>query len=635
LNPKASDQRWTWLLAAALAAVVGAGCSASASDSGSPNAPAAGTGGSGGAGAPPEQDAGAGGQSGGAGDFLDGSPLGEVGADAFIDNPVDRLFAVPERTPPDILGEDVFNPQAYVATASACYSGHSNAPACGEADCEAFASCCVATGNCCEVQSNETLDFVQCAGSSLDACASAQGVATDSFGPDAPMLNDGGLVPNGGVTAEGGALVGDVVSPASERVVLSARFTAPRDCGGACLQSAGVAVTAATDSFEGVAAGLLLSGSREVVSLILGGEAVDEFEAGVDTTRWGLELSPDGVVHVMRDGASMGEYPFDAGALEQARVAVFGRNLGPLSTSAAVASLTIRSELCDAPTAWPVRMPLLLTLGEQASPALTKAEEPSIEAGFVAFELDGEVFVAEQQGFAHVDVLTPEPAIVPLAAFEEGGVGAPELFTWLDTLHAIYTAYDANGVGRIGAAVMSEGLMQQRPAPVLSPSGDEVSLERPTLIVRDDLLVMVVHATLQSGATELRAYYSNELGLGWARIVGGTLEELTHVDEPTSEAQSPSLIVHNGAYQLYYARRAGTRWSIELAVSDELLIWRPLGEVLGPSGEGFDSMGARGADALSSGSQIELVFMGLDGVSSQLGYAARATPTNTASTTQP
>jgi hypothetical protein len=46
-------------------------------------------------------------------------------------------------------------------------------------------------------------------------------------------------------------------------------------------------------------------------------------------------------------------------------------------------------------------------------------------------------------------------------------------------------------------------------------------------------------------------------------------------------------------------------------------------------------MGARGADALSSGSQIELVFMGLDGVSSQLGYAARATPTNTASTTQP
>ena len=80
----------------------------------------------------------------------------------------------------------------------------------------------------------------------------------------------------------------------------------------------------------------------------------------------------------------------------------------------------------------------------------------------------------------------------------------------------------------------------------------------------------------------------------------------------------------------YYARRAGTRWGVELAVSDELLIWRPLGEVLGPSGDGFDSMGARSPDAVSGDDRIELIYSGQDGVSFQLGYAERPAPSGSA-----
>jgi hypothetical protein len=90
------------------------------------------------------------------------------------------------------------------------------------------------------------------------------------------------------------------------------------------------------------------------------------------------------------------------------------------------------------------------------------------------------------------------------------------------------------------------------------------------------------------------------------------------------------LIIHNSAYHLYYARRTGTRWSVELAVSDELILWRSMGEVLGGSNEGFDSLGARSPDALSQPDRIDIVYAGQDGVSFRLGTASRAAPSDTA-----
>jgi predicted GH43/DUF377 family glycosyl hydrolase len=209
-------------------------------------------------------------------------------------------------------------------------------------------------------------------------------------------------------------------------------------------------------------------------------------------------------------------------------------------------------------------------------------------------------------------------------------VGDPELFWVGDFLYLFYTAYDANGEGSIGFASLTGNMPQKNPVPILEPEGDVASYDSPTVALRDDLIVLIVRATLQSGATELRAFYTVDLDGVWARVVDGTLEQLTRIDGPTSAVTSPSLIVHNSAYHLYYARRTGTRWAIELAVSDELLIWRPLGEALGASGEGFDSMGARGPDARSANDRIEMVYTGQDGVSFQLGFTSRAAPSATA-----
>jgi hypothetical protein len=204
---------------------------------------------------------------------------------------------------------------------------------------------------------------------------------------------------------------------------------------------------------------------------------------------------------------------------------------------------------------------------------------------------------------------------------------------WLfDALYVFYTAVDGSGIGSIGSAIVTDGEAQKAPAPVLAPEGDAVSLDSPTVVVQDGLIILIVHVTRQSGATELRAYYSADPQTGWMRIVDGALESLSRIEDSALDITDPSLIVHNSAYHLYYARRSGTRWAIELATSDELLFWRPVGETLGPSGDAFDSLGARGLDARSLTDRVEAVYMGQDGVSFRLGYAARSAPSDTAAT---
>jgi len=212
------------------------------------------------------------------------------------------------------------------------------------------------------------------------------------------------------------------------------------------------------------------------------------------------------------------------------------------------------------------------------------------------------------------------------------GVGYPELVWDGNFLLLFYTAWDGIGAGSIRAAVSAQDppSFMKSDGAVLAPSGDVVSYEAPSVVYHDGLWLLVVRATLANGFTELRAFYTSNLDLTWEPVINGGLEQLTRVEDATSEITDPSLIVHNSAYQLYYARRTGTRWAVELAVSDELLLWRPMGEVLGGSGTGFDSLGARSPDALSQPDRIDIVYAGQDGVSFRLGTASRAAPSDTA-----
>ena len=646
MNRKQTSPRRARLLIALCIAALTAGCGAEDSN----GAAAMGAGGSGGA---PTNDVdgsfggGAGGAGGGAAEGLGGQggssmpkpPSFETGADGLVNNPIDELFADPERSPWDFLGAGAQDGQMYVDAAAACFS---EPAACDSQACGAFAACCVASGNCCEplLESPipESLDLRACAGESVADCFGNAGFAADAFGEDGPLLSSRGLVPNGSPSAEGGVLVGELADLASLRVQLDVLLRAPDDCNGLCLESAGVgfARVSGDGEFDGVAVGLLLSGSREVVQLLVGGQVADSFPAAEATTGWRITLSPTGEVEVEQDGVSLGRYPFDSESLREARLALFGRNLGAPANSAAIEAFESVTERCDNPRAWTERAPLEVTVQGEPAPALRFGAEPSIsddpERPAAAFALDAEIFIGEALSDGRIDLPSFAPGLSATEAFDAGGVGDPELVTVEGTPFVYYTAWDANGAGSIAAAALFDGQAQKELAPMLVPEGDVISYDAPTAAVRDGLVILIVRATLVSGASELHAFYSADPKAGWARIVDGSLEALTRVEHPNEEIGSPSLVVHNSAYQLYYARRRGTRWSVEIAASDELLFWRPLGEALGGSGEGFDRQGARGLDARSVFGRIEAIYSGQDGVSFQLGFVARPAPSSTAST---
>jgi len=586
-----------------------------------------------------EDLAGAGGV-GGRGGFQDGAggpgpeaPAQDGGTVGLEDNPYELLLADPQRNPGDYFGADTLDPEDYAEAAATCYAP---ADACSASDCGAFASCCVDTGSCCQPLTEdlalpELLAFADCAGLTLEACAEGANIAT--FGPREPLLTGRGLIPNGTATSEGGALIGEAVNLSTDRVALDVQFTLPLGCNGTCLESAGVAFTGSMpDVFLDAAVGLLLSGSRETVSLIVGGEATDSFDAGNNDTVWSLLLSPSGSAEVQRDGILQGVYAFDSASLTGARLAVFGRNLSVADTSAALARIEIGIQRCDNPRAWTDRQPItVLVQDEPVSPLRAPSIAGDDTTTWLALEIGDGIFVGERRaGQLVVDAV---PVLMPSEPYEALGIGDPELVWDGAAWSLFYTARDDNGAGSIRAAVAgpSPASFVRSEAPVLTPSADVASFDAPSVLYRDGLWVMVVRAMLASGATELRAYYTSDLQGGWARVVNGGLEPLSRVEEPTSEITSPSLIIHNSAYHLYYARRTGTRWAVELAVSDELLLWRPIGPVIGASGEGFDSLGGNGPDALSQTDRVDVVYMGQNGISFELGYASRPAPSDTAS----
>ncbi len=265
----------------------------------------------------------------------------------------------------------------------------------------------------------------------------------------------------------------------------------------------------------------------------------------------------------------------------------------------------------------------------------------------IAYSLDTELFWARRSNDpSEAQLIETGPALAPLYPYEALGLRDPEL-VWDGSLwHLFYTAEDANGLRHIGHATAAADalLFTAAPVPSLSPlpSWPEpgraevlehlaqtgvIGFDAPTVYHREGLWVLVVRALLADSGSELRAYYATGLSEAfnedWAPLPATELARLTGMELPTEELTDPSLIVHNGAYQLYYARRRGTRWAIELLSSDDLVAWRSLGEVLSGSGAGFDALGVRGPDALSEGERVQLLFQGHDGIAFSLGFSSR------------
>ncbi|MEM7434490.1 MAG: hypothetical protein AAF436_04995 [Myxococcota bacterium] len=598
-----------------------------------------GTGGGGGEGSPTLGGDAAGGAGGSGGGF---APVEDGGVRGLVDNPVGLLVADPLRSAWGQLGGTDFGAaEDYGAQALACYGSEST---CSGESCAVFATCCIDSGNCCVPSEDPALAaplaFATCDGLDLAGCASTLGVVADGFGPVAPSFTARGLVPGGNITSEGGASFGSAFDLATTKVRADVRFAAPADCGPSCLESAGVAFSGSEPSnFVDAGLGLLLSGSRNEVNLMIGDAVADQFDAASGSSEWSLVASPEGRVEVLRDDVSLGTYAFDPSSLRQASFLVFGRNLNAAPDNAAVRSVEIGTSICDAAQGWESRSPVDVTTGLGTTlPEAQFGERPSIAEGDgerrVAYGLDGEIFWALETGPTLAELITTAPALTPSRPHDAAGAADPELVFDGTAWHLFYTAIDANGVRSIGHATATpmDTSFSTEPNATLVPSGDETSIEAPTVYFRQGLWLLVVRARLVNGSNELRAFYSSEPNTGWARVEGGSLEAQTRVTDAGSEVTDPSLIVHNSAYSLYYARRTGTRWVTELLASDELLVWRSIGESLGASTtvDAFDSEGARGGDAISLTDRIELVYQGQGDVSFRLGRASRPSPSESA-----
>ena len=529
-------------------------------------------------------------------------------------NPVGTLVADPGNSGYEaVTTTDMSTPEEYATLALTCYA---SPDACLAESCSVLATCCIDNGTCCKP------------------------FAAPPLPPeiDFQAVNDRGLVPGGDASSEGSVIVGDPVDLATTRVRIDVEFALPIGCGASCLESAGVTFTGTTPgAFVVAEAGLLLNGYRNQVNLMIGDAVAATFDAGSDQTRWALILSPEGRVEVLRNEIGQGAYAFNPSTLRQASLVLFGRNLSEAPNSAAIRRIEVQTSFCDIPSSWNVRDPVVITDElDIALPTERFGRGPSVASSGTevrfAYGIDDEIFWGRKTDVGLVQLISPAPALSPSFAHETSGVEDPDLVFDGTDWHLFYTARDENGVGSIGHAVATpaEAFLAD-PSPTLPVAGDAVSLDAPTVHWRAGLWVLIARATLANGSTELRAYYTPALNTTWERIVDSSLENLTRIEDPGSEITGPSLVVHNGAYQLYFAKRSGTRWAVGLLGSDELLLWRPLGEVLGPSGIGFDRLGARAPDAISLTDRIELVYEGQNGVSFELGWAVRPAPSDTAS----
>lgn len=545
----------------------------------------------------------------------------------------------------------------------ACYDGLDNdgdsVADCADDGCAPLHSCCVGDGDCCFTAPGPTpptgLVFAGC-GPTVADCFDA-GAAT-SFGSPSPFLADDGFAPGGDGSFDSGIVFEQPLDLTSHRVVLAARFGAATDCGGGCLEGVGVSLTADTDlgdeSHVRVLAGLLASGSRGDVALLLSDTVVTRWAHGGDEEVWSLIVRPTGEVSVLRNGV-----PAEGGAgvvppIRGARVAVHGHSRNPTADpppGTRLLSLDVSASLCDMPTGWGPRSDIILrasSAGEITPPVLDDVSLGYDGAGRATVALgDGEaIFLAKRPGVVTTELTLTDvlvnPALVGARPHDVNGVFDPELIWdgagWVllyggEARGDVVDEVEAPGMRSIGRATaeMSASTFTADDDAVLDPSTYGVlGFDQPTVAVHSDgTWVMVVRTELPSGELELWAFLSNDQGQSFRRVdgvgLGAALRRGQGSPFDADEVAQPSLAIHGGAYRLYFAQRTGARWAIGLVVSDELIAWRhPTDGAPVLLGEGdSERVGVASPSVFVMGETVELYYLGLDGVGSAVRRTER------------
>jgi hypothetical protein len=497
---------------------------------------------------------------------------------------------------------------------------------CGALGCGQLASCCVGDGACgsrVEIAIPRELPIDSCE-SGVDAanCFSRTGLATPPFGLP-PVMTEGGLsVPEGSLSADSGLDLGSV-DLATHTISVIVQFDPASGCGRGCVDAIGVALyesSPATSTQPALA--LVYSAQRARVGLVAGGIEIQSFEVGAGPDTWVLRVLASGVVRVDRNGVPGAPIPLDLPS--RASLAVVGRAGGTAADRAAIRMLQTDAILSDIPWAWGPASTVAVRSASVDWPHAIEA--PSVvfdETGaLIAFASRGDLFLARAGG---ADEYAAGEAIVGDNEEGErewlrGGRADPELVRTSTGLELYFTARDLEArFGAIGHATIEGDEATVDGAPVLEPSALGLeSVEAPTVAIHyTGERVMIARVRHANGRTSLEAF-RQPVGDSF-RPVASNLPAITTVEQQAAlafaadELGDPTLVAHDRVWKLFVTGRRGTRWTVGLLVSDDLVHWDWYGggdPMFEGSRSSSDRLGVRSADIAATPTGLEMIYAG-------------------------
>jgi len=547
----------------------------------------------------------------------------------------------------ELLARDGTGLEASRAGMPECYDDA--LAACDPTACMGVRSCCVGSGTCCGASGADAAPAIIVPGGCLDFddALPCIGAGVTDFGNPTPYIFANAIVPNGDGVGDSGLFSNASVDLTVHRVTLSARFREPTECAGGCFDTLGMGMTAqaAVGGAVRVIASLLYSASRDRMALMVGETQVTYWDDVADGSEWTLDLQPSGTLRVLEEGIPMiEEIPFRTRST--ARALVYGQSVNPSSTTepTRLEGLSIDVSLCDVPDSWTGRTTLRVDLEEGGQLSADHgATAPSListgTSTLLAFEQGGSIRIAEDLGSGFVARTTP---IASEATESWGDAGAfdPEIVA--NTAEGGYALfYTARGSAGDGAASIArvdldEMLVPSEDGPTQVVTGAHVEgdwASEPTIMVHSPTVWIMVVNTEERGTRYLRVLRSDDGGKTWDRHRSYELEVLTARAGGRSggafdsdEIGHPALTIHNGAWHLHYVGRRGTRSSIGVLVSDNLVSWRnpnPQDGVFGPGAEDFETVAVSAPDVIVVPEGLWMIYVGRDGYQGRLGTTSR------------
>lgn len=532
----------------------------------------------------------------------------EPGADLGAPSPEDDGF--PANAEAGFALDSASGPTAR----SSCYRDESTLE-CGDALCGELPVCCVGATRAACCSGTDRVPPTLIGGSDCTGVG-CLGAGARAFGVPGPSFANG-LVSGGDVSGDGGLVYDTPVDLRNQSIALEATVAPPTaGCEDGCFETVALAVlrepppSGETVLVQPMAA-LRYSGANDRMLLEAGGEILHRFtEDPVGT--WRFEVTPEGTLRVHRESVEVLSLP-NRVVPGLVHPAVVGRTRNPSASGGEAARLTsfsVRVDTCDIPTGWLRGTPLEFTAAP--GPGIGR---PSLLLGdptLLAVDEGGALRLYRQSvsgRFDPVDITAPEALIRD-----------PEL---VDAAEPWVLALGADG------AVVAGELSDLETDPVLSwselvPSCGGCDRSSPTTATAFSGTPVLLF--LEDGYPRLYAL-SGDAGFVEVPQLSALIDALTM---PTRDEHRTgvSLVLRDSAWHLHVTYARGTRSLVRLFVSEELVVWREMGQVFGPSGEGFDAL-QTWSFAVAAGREegaLRAVYRGSDGVDPTIGTTTRPAP---------